>query len=386
MNAQAATTSLDKEQYLVHLIQLLLAWRKSFCSIDQKTMTDLMGPDLFPKLFGRLLVMVVENSDHARQLNEIHSETTVNERRFLYNFFTNVWSGSRNVLEIGPFLGGTTRAIALGMISNPNLGPRCRLQTFDRFSDYYKGDQFDSLVRSLVEGGAIQPEMRERLSESTSFREIFTALHQGHEYYSLVDMNERVLPETVQDVASLGNLFTLDEGLEYDAVFVDGCKGWYSTKHFMREAAKCTRPGAYFIFQDYGWYTCFWIPAFLTIMKRFFRLIAYVDNTYTFQLLQELDDRELDQSFPDTPNELGEPSLNSLFNQMIGEATIRDDGYAQFVHHLHHAAALAYIGNHPGARARLNEVASRPYPPGYRDLIQRSFKSPTYTPQGPIYL
>lgn len=376
----------EKEQYLQHLVQILLAWRKSLCAIDRKTMADLVGHDLVPKLFGRLLVMVVENATHAGLLNEIHSETTVNERRFLYNFFAHVWSGRRNVLEIGPFLGGTTRAIAMGMSLNPNLDLQCRLHTFDKFSEYYKGEQFDNLLKQLIGNGQVGAEMRGILNNSTSFRELFLALHKAHEYFTLVEMNERALPETPQELSSLENLFTLDGGLEYDAVFVDGCKGWYSTKHFMREAAKVTRPGAYFIFQDYGWYTCFWISTFLAVMGEYFTLVASVDNTYTFQLVKPLDVKELEGVFPDSPQVLGESFFNSLFNQLIEQAAVKDDSYAQFVHNLHHAAALAYLGNREGARAKLTELASRPYPPGYRNLIQCSLKSPTYTPEGPIYL
>ena len=38
-------------------------------------------------------------------LSEIPSETSIGERKFLYNFFKRDWNGVSNVVEIGPFLG-----------------------------------------------------------------------------------------------------------------------------------------------------------------------------------------------------------------------------------------------------------------------------------------
>jgi hypothetical protein len=51
----------------------------------------------------------------------------------------------------------------------------------------------------------------------------------------------------------------------------------------MREMVDNARIGAAFIFQDYGWFTCFWIPAFLALFESSFQLVASVDNTYAFQ-------------------------------------------------------------------------------------------------------
>jgi hypothetical protein len=49
-------------------------------------------------------------------LDAIPSETCPLERRYLYRLFSTFWDPSGDVLEVGPFLGGTTRAIAMGMM------------------------------------------------------------------------------------------------------------------------------------------------------------------------------------------------------------------------------------------------------------------------------
>ena len=53
--------------------------------------------------------------------------------RFLCRFASRLWDGEGDVFENGPMLGGTTRALALGMLANPAGSPDARLQTFDWF-------------------------------------------------------------------------------------------------------------------------------------------------------------------------------------------------------------------------------------------------------------
>src|SRR5688500_7215482 len=56
---------------------------------------------------GAVLLSHVDDAVGA-QLDAIPSETTPGERRFLYHFFSEMWKGQGHVLEVGPFLGGTT--------------------------------------------------------------------------------------------------------------------------------------------------------------------------------------------------------------------------------------------------------------------------------------
>ena len=55
---------------------------------------------------------------HAR-LTELPSATTVGERWFFHNYAAHLWSGAHDIFENGPLLGGTTRAIGIGMLANP---------------------------------------------------------------------------------------------------------------------------------------------------------------------------------------------------------------------------------------------------------------------------
>ena len=348
--------------------------------------SGLMGNDVFPRLLGRLLSFRVNNPTHADQLNEIPSETSESERRFLYNFFANIWLGQGHVLEIGPFLGGSTRAIAMGMLSNPKRQPHCKLYTFDKFADYYGSENLLLLLDPLFKRGVLKEEMRETIRRSTNFKRIFNMIHENQEYFPFLMVKEEVLPDTVNQTSTLENLLTLDPGLKFDAVFVDACKSWYGTKYFMLALSKCTEAGAYFIFQDYGWYTCFWIPVFVGLMKEYFQLVAYVDHTYTFQLRRPLDINELYHRFPDIPDALGKLIFDPLFSQLLCEAMERNDTYALLSYSLQHVAALTYIGEIEEAKAKIMMIASRPEFKRFRKMIANAGKSPTYSPQGNIYL
>ena len=133
-------------------------------------------------------------------------------------------------------------------------------------------------------------------------------------------------------------------GLMLDGVFVDGCKSWYGTKYFMREISASVLPGSYFIFQDYGAFTCFWIPVFVAMMQDYFKLVAYVDNTYTFRLTKHMDVQEMEQRFPNSPESMGKSNFELIFTELLKKAADCDDTFLLMNYQLQHAAALAYIG------------------------------------------
>lgn len=89
----------------------------------------------------------------AEFLSEIPSETSIAERQLLFNLFAQRWDGHGAVVEIGPFLGGTTRAIASGMGHNLARSETALLHTFDRFDAYYSAEQLRQTIEPLVKNG-----------------------------------------------------------------------------------------------------------------------------------------------------------------------------------------------------------------------------------------
>lgn len=156
---------------------------------------------------------------------------------------------------------------------------------------------------------------------------------------------------------------------------------------FMKEISESTGTGCYFIFQDYGAFTCFWIPTFVAMMKDYFKLVAYVDHTYAYRLLKPLDILEINNRFPDDPELMGKSNFDLIFRELLIEAAERNDTFTLLNYNLQHAAALAYLGKRDEAREKILSLLHRPYFSKYRNWIMMSLSSPTYHPdEGNIYL
>ncbi|MFT7512321.1 MAG: putative O-methyltransferase YrrM [Candidatus Omnitrophota bacterium] len=322
-------------------------------------------------------------SDIERRLDQIPTQTSLSERRFLYQFFCCLWTGEHDVVEIGPFLGGTTRAIAMGMQANPRGQSEARLYTFDRFKSYFGKEELTKLLQPLLDNGLLHTNDLEAMGEDTAFMDVFRTIHGGNDYFACVEPSDFGVPDSPgQD----GDWLTLAPDFKTDAVFIDGCKSWYGTKYFMQAISHAARPGAVILFQDYGWYTCFWLSAFVEQFADQLALIGHVDNTYAFSLRKPLFKDEIERQFADTPEQMGRDQLAGLMDRQVEKARARGDRFAVVRHTMHKAAAMAYIGESDRARTILSEAERLPDAGYHAHVIQSAWESPTYRPDGPVTL
>jgi hypothetical protein len=283
------------------------------------------------------------------------------------------------VVEIGPFLGGTSRAIALGMRANPRYQSG-RLLTYDRFQFYYGPTELKEFLDPLVKKGVLKQASMDKMGAEASFMNIFKEIHQAHDYGRILDPIHRPLPETVEEVAEGGPWFALENGIDCSAFFVDGCKSWYGTKYFMMECCRVAQPGACFIFQDYLMHTCFWLPAFVACFPDRFRLVCHVDHTYAFQLVKPLAPEHIAATYPDQAESLSPETVKKMFDAVRSYADRRGDREAILKHALQYGAALAYIGQPDAARKLFAEVAKSPMAAGFEGVVQKASRTPTYRP------
>jgi hypothetical protein len=314
-------------------------------------------------------------------LDVIPSETSAAERRFLYRFFAHAWPGAGDVVEVGPFLGGTTRAIALGMLANPALEADVRLHTYDRFAEYYYGAELRAYVEPLVTAGVIDRTTvnaigAEASFEGAGFYELFERIHRGTSYEHLLVVRGDPLPDAPEELAGGDQRFHLPDDRPLSAFFVDGCKSWYATKYFLREAVTRAAPGAFFLYQDYGWYTDFWIPAAMYLARDSFALVAHVDQTYAFQLTAN--PASAADVIPDSAEDVGAPALGAAFDALVEDASSRGDARAVVVHGIQGAAALAYVGAKDEARRRLRALARAHGRGPHREAIAAAQRNPTH--------
>lgn len=335
-----------------------------------------------PRRIGAYSMHVSERI--ANLIDAIPSETSQKERRFLYRYFADQWAGNGNVVEVGPFLGGTTRAIALGMLNNPRRLPRSKLVTFDRFHSYYSPDAMTAFVQPLIDGGQLSVEDLQHSGESVDFLTIFTAIHAAEPYWELVETSSLPLPDRRADLNRRQEFMTIQG--EVGAAFIDGCKSWFATKYFMQQIAPHCRPGTPLLFQDYRCRTCFWISAFVEVFRDNLRLFAQVGDTHAFILTKPIGPKEIDARFPDEPMGFLEHQLVALFDRLIATERARQDHHGAFIHELHKAAALAYIGRKDEARALLANLETAKLWSYQRHLLKLAWIAPTYTPDGDVLL
>ena len=228
--------------------------------------------------------------------------------------------------------------------------------------------------------------------ENHSFFETFDLIHRRFDYYRPVVPQRAILNDIPPDVESSSEEasfrfeedkitpYELPPDRIYSAVFVDSCQSWYGTKQFMRITLPQTPKGSFYIFQDYGACTCFWVPIFLQSFHNNFKLVAFVDHTYTFELTEELSPEMVDQSFPDSPLGLSRSDYEILYKQLLANSILCNDVYTLLNYQLQHAATLAYLGYRDEARAKIVDLLNSPYALTHRGWILSSLNGPTYDP------
>ena len=283
------------------------------------------------------------------------------------------------MLEIGTFLGGTTRAIALGMLDNPSLDKTRKLVCCDRFDTYYSAEELHSFMKPLVENGMLEQNSLAAFSGTTSFRDLFDLIHSSQPYSALLNVNEAELP-MLPDSSPPSRPLNIDKDRILGSVFIDGCKSWYALKYFMCTALPRSRTGSYYLFQDYGMYTCFWIPVFLELFSDHFKLVAYLDGTYIFRMLSDPGRGTIHSEFPDTPQQLGWDRAEALFSAICNAAQKRGDEYGYTVGLLQKAGYAAYCGELVIARNIIDAMKDDKRFGEYSSLIESARRIPAYKP------
>ena len=331
------------------------------------------------KPVGAALSLQGLGDEIERQLDLIPSETTVSERRLLYLFFRCIWPGKHHVFEVGPFLGGTSRAIAMGMQAHANRDPAARFIISDRFSFYHSREALEAILKPLFERGVLGEADRNLIGEQASFREIYRRIHEKSSYYPLMEIRDQILPDWPEEAASCGLVDLPAEGT-FGAFFIDGCKSWYSTKYFMVQSARCAANGSAYIFQDYAWPTCFWIPVCVGLLPDHFQLMMHADATYIFSLVKPLNADEVARIIPDDPAQLDRKAVDVLFDRLVRQARLRLDDRGVVGLQIQQAAFFAYVGDKDRARRLLDALLVHPDASGYDAMLIKARQTPTYVP------
>ena len=213
------------------------------------------------------------------------------ERRYLYWLGRSVWKGSGLILEIGPWLGGSTVCLAAGMRASGH-DARSRLHAVDNF-----------LWREFMAARAALP-----LEPGQSFQPFFT--ENLKDYADLVVSHARTLPDetiegdheaTAKRSAGEPDVPALEaapgEG-PVEILFIDGAKSWRGMAHLLRIVRERMVPGqTLLVCQDYKYWGTYWVPM---MMSRLGECVEPLHNvlgatTVTFRLARDISRATLDE-------------------------------------------------------------------------------------------
>jgi len=197
------------------------------------------------------------------------------EQGYLFALTRSMWPCTGHVVEMGPWLGGSTACLAAGMAENPARG-KWKLHTFDSFV----WDDF------MVRPGT--PALHPGDSFESSFRENISP------WRSIVDIHVARLPDELTSydreadtirrrVSKQLPLLSWRVGDPVDILFVDGAKSWTGMRFLLGQVAESLRPDARIVFQDYKYWASYWVPATAELLSDHIEISNILrNNTVTF--------------------------------------------------------------------------------------------------------
>ena len=161
---------------------------------------------------------------------------------------------------------------------------------------------------------------------------------------------------------------------------------WFSTRSFCSELLDLSRPGTYFLFQDYGRFTCFWIPYFTAIFEDYLELVHVEDSTYVFKLIKKISKQHVLEVFKANPKSMNLNVMENAFEKIL-EIANRLNKKQKVTAYIHKAAYHAYINEKEKSKEiLLNLLKDKSLPNYLENRINSALISPTYTPDSKIYL
>ena len=177
---------------------------------------------------------------------------TPEEVSYLYWLGRDFWDGEADLIEFGPWLGGSTYCLAAGMAANPRRSGSARLHVVDNFV----WQRFMETIEPLG------------LAPGASFESCFEA--NLRDLAELLEVHRVRLPDepvvdvlfdaTMEEDPSLPLFDNAVLTRPLGVVFVDGAKSWRGLSHMLRQLAPRCVPGAtLMVFQDCKLAGAYWV-------------------------------------------------------------------------------------------------------------------------------
>lgn len=211
---------------------------------------------------------------------------TREEKKYLFWLTSSVWTGIGKVVEIGPWLGGSTACLASGMGAS---GHNCnkKLVVFDNF--IWRSFMRDRADLDLKVGDSFMPAFFDYISEYSDCVDAFQR--------SLPD--EEILGDRLAE-SRRGNqdkvevpIFDGVPGTDpIEILFVDGAKSWSGILHLIRlTAERLENENSIIVCQDFKYWGNYWVPLMMSLLRDSLEPIHNTRNatTVTFRVKNKID-------------------------------------------------------------------------------------------------
>ncbi|HKW15555.1 MAG TPA: class I SAM-dependent methyltransferase [Candidatus Krumholzibacteria bacterium] len=206
------------------------------------------------------------------------------ETQYLYWLGASVWMSDGIVLEIGPWLGGSTICLAAGMHASDRPAEG-RLHAVDNF-----------LWREFMAARSSLP-----IQPGESFEPYF--LKNLETYHDIVVSHAATLPDEViegdheatakrfADERQVPQLDTVPGERPIEILFIDGAKSWRGMSHLLHIVRERMMPGkTLLVCQDYKYWGTYWVPMMMSRLRDYIEPVHNVlaATTVAFRLKREI--------------------------------------------------------------------------------------------------
>lgn len=236
--------------------------------------------------------MLKNNNLLAFNYPEIPTMISKEEREYLYELTSNYWTGKGSIIEIGPWLGGSTYCLASGMKDSIHNGHR-KLLVYDNF--IWRKFMGDRANLKLLEGDSFYNEFIKNIHEFKEYVVPFRA--------SLPDevvINDKTASKRRQKEFEIKELIKNCPKDPVEILFIDGAKSWTGMKYLLNEFYTYFIPNkTLLVCQDYKYWGMYWVIMIMEMLSHKFEIKDILkSNTVSFILKDKIDNYDIN-SIPD---------------------------------------------------------------------------------------
>ncbi len=245
------------------------------------------------------------------------------EKQYLFWLAEKVWQGRGIIIEIGPWLGGSTICLAAGMKASGNQIANT-LVVLDNF--IWRDFMSSRANLPIKTGDSFESFFRKNLSEYSEMLNV----HRRALPDEKVDNDYSVLSGRFQDHENVPIFDGLSAGDDkcaaIEILFIDGAKSWRGIKHLLVTLSDQLLPNCLIVCQDFKYWGAYWVPLMISQIQDHLEPVHNVVDatTVTFRLTSPIDLDRIRQ-LPDHINNLPTDQSLSMIDQ-IADALFAESG------------------------------------------------------------